>query len=578
MSLRDLLFDISFQGNVTDLIRMDSAVDDVRDNTLEATNNISGMERATDDLGETTGRSGNIISDNWVAVTGAMVAVSAAAETITRKNAGLEESTKRLASSFGMTNDEVKGVALELTNVTFPLEDVTSLMESGRQQGIKSMDQLKEYATFWDTVGDATGLAGPELGKASVGLRAVGIAAGEEKQALAAFGYITENTSGDVSEFLTFLEKTGPQLREMGVDVNDSAALLGVLEHEFGMSGKVARTEFRKAVNESEGDLNVMLDTLGISKDKMAEYRNEVSNSSDIIQRNADIHAESYTVTEKLGQKISELGFKYGDTIRTVSNFAPVLTAIGPASKLVTMAQTSMATGLLSKVVPAFTTGIASTWAFTTALLANPITWVIVAVVALGAAIWALATDFGGVTTWIKEKVSSFTDFFKEKFAMVSDWFGEKVAGFKEMGKNIVDGIIGGITEKFTALKDKVTGLASGVGNWFKDKLGISSPSRVMIEAGLDTGEGVSVGLQKSMPKIKKSTDDMGGSISREYSPSSNISTRTTDGDFKPTLNIYVMESKGSKESVQALKQEWERLMAQYEKRNNLKFGGAMSG
>lgn len=590
MALRDLLFDINFRGNVTDLLKMDSAVDDVKDNTLEATSNIEGMESATDSLGDTSSKSGNIISDNWVAVTGALVGVSVAAEKVARDNAPLFESIEKVSRSTGLARDELQDLALDMTNVTFPLEDVTSLMETAGQQGLTTADELKDFGNFWDTVGDAIGGSGPALGEAGKALRGMGIAAGEEKEALAAFGYITESTTGNVDEFLTFLDKAGPGLREMGVDIDESAALLGILEKEFGMSGRTARSEFNKAVSESEGDLSVMYEALGISSEMVSEYTDKVSQSGDVIQDYADIHAETYTTTEKLGQKISELGFKYGDTIKMVSNFAPALSAIGPIAGVVGAAQTSMATGMLSKMVPAFTTAIGSAWAFTTALLANPITWMIVGVVALGVAIWAFATDFGGVTTFVKEKFGVATDWLKGSYDKVVGWFSDGVSNFREIGGNIISSFISGFTEKLGALKDTVVSAASNVGDWFKDKLGIASPSKVMIQAGLDTGEGVSVGLEKSMPDIHTTTKGMAdsviqnynpvvndpvNSISREHNPTPNTFNSSDQGDFKPTLNIYVTESKDSKETVQALKREWEKLMAQYEKRNKLKLGVA---
>src|SRR5690606_19330927 len=132
-----------------------------------------------------------------------------------------------------------------------PIEEAYASMEAGRQQGIKSGEQLQEFATFWDMVGDATGESGPELAKASVALRAVGIEAGNDAEALSALGFITEEATSTTGDFLKFLERTGPELRELGADVDDAAAILGILESEFGMSGRTARTEFRQAVNES---------------------------------------------------------------------------------------------------------------------------------------------------------------------------------------------------------------------------------------------------------------------------------------------------------------------------------------
>lgn len=544
MAIRDLMFSVAFEGNVTDLVKMDSAVDDVKDNVGTATKDIEGMEKATGDLGSSTDKNSSWMKDNWVAVSGGLLAVTGAAEGLAQKNSGLFETIDQVSRSTGISSDELDDLAYKMTNVTFPLEDVTELMQIASQQGLKSAEDLEKFGNFWDTVGDATNLSGPALGKASTALRSVGIAAGEEEQALAAFGYVTESTTGNVEEFMTFLDKTGPQLRDLGLDINDSAAMLGILEKEFGMSGRTARQEFRKAVNESDGDLSTMLETLGVSEEMMSSYKDEVESASDVIQENADIHADSYTTTQKLGNMVGNLGFKFGRTAKKVSEFAPLITAVGPAMGMVEKAQDLLGSGMFKNLIPSLVGGATSMWGFTTALLANPITWVVAAVVGLGVAIWAFATDAGGVTTFVKEKFGAMVDWVKEKFASVKTWFTDKIDDFKTIGSDVISGFISGFTDKLKDLKDTVVNAASNVGGWFKKKLGIASPSKVMIEAGLDTGDGVSVGLQKSMPGIEQATDEMALGISRNVNPTTNISSGARKNvSYNPVINIEVKGS-----------------------------------
>src|SRR5690606_10909310 len=119
--------------------------------------------------------------------------------------------------------------------VTFPLEDVLGLMEIGTQGGLEGAEALKEYANFWDLVADATGLASTELANADAGLRAVGIAVGDEAEATNAFGFITRHTTQDVADFLKLLEMRGPAIREYNLDIDDTAALLGAMEGELGL-------------------------------------------------------------------------------------------------------------------------------------------------------------------------------------------------------------------------------------------------------------------------------------------------------------------------------------------------------
>jgi hypothetical protein len=71
----------------------------------------------------------------------------------------------------------------------------------------------------------------------------------------------------------------------------------------------------------------------------------------------------------------------------------------------------------------------------------------------------------------------------------------ELPAKFTEFGGHLIDGIIGGITGKLKQLKDTVTGAASAASNWFKEKLGINSPSKVFASHGSDVMAGLHQGL-----------------------------------------------------------------------------------
>ncbi|SDG27254.1 phage tail tape measure protein, TP901 family, core region [Onishia taeanensis] len=71
---------------------------------------------------------------------------------------------------------------------------------------------------------------------------------------------------------------------------------------------------------------------------------------------------------------------------------------------------------------------------------------------------------------------------------------------FMGLGNAIVDGLMAGIDAKWQALKDKVSSLTDGVSGWFKDALGINSPSRVFAGYGRNTLEGYQQGLEQREP------------------------------------------------------------------------------
>ncbi len=418
---------------------------------------INAIDKASpviNKIGANSNKVAGFMEKNWLKVGAGCAVAATAIEAFARKQAPMLEKSRQIAAAIGMNEKAFRALAIETANVTFPLKDVLDLMELGKQAGLRSADALKEYATFWDTVGDATGEGAVQLGKAGTALRGMGIELGNEKEALAAFGYITENTSGTIGEFLMFLDKCGPELREMNMDVNQSASILGILEKEFGMSARTARTEFMQAVVASGGEISVLLGILGIGEETFSQYNGEVVKSSEVIQRNADIHAKSYTPIQKLQHAVSELGFKFAGTVEQAAKFAPALYLVGPAMKLV-----SVGSGLLGKIlhgnfIPAIVSSIQSVWAFTAALLANPMTWVVIAIIALIAALVLLYKNWDKVTA-----------FFEKTLKALIDTVGKVVDYFK----NVFPGIVDYASGVFKRVSEAVKNIWGGVGDWIKN-------------------------------------------------------------------------------------------------------------
>lgn len=102
-----------------------------------------------------------------------------------------------------------------------------------------------------------------------------------------------------------------------------------------------------------------------------------------------------------------------------------------------------------------------ATWAMNTALLANPITWIVLAVVALIAAIVLLVMNWDAVVSWLKDVWGGFVDwivaafewyrdmwvtvwtaiidFFKGIWQAVVDWFVDMFTRYIDMWKAIID-------------------------------------------------------------------------------------------------------------------------------------------
>ncbi|HET9511810.1 MAG TPA: phage tail tape measure protein [Sphingomonas sp.] len=82
-------------------------------------------------------------------------------------------------------------------------------------------------------------------------------------------------------------------------------------------------------------------------------------------------------------------------------------------------------------------------------------------------------------------------------FAALLNWLGISIPGkLTDVGRNLIRGLINGITGMLGALKNAVVGAASSAANWFKQKLGIRSPSRVFMGFGGHIMEGLSNGIE----------------------------------------------------------------------------------
>lgn len=106
---------------------------------------------------------------------------------------------------------------------------------------------------------------------------------------------------------------------------------------------------------------------------------------------------------------------------------------------------------------------------------------------------------FGGGLTGIGALLMNWSPIglFYKGFAAVMSYFGVELPGkFTEFGGMILQGLVTGITNGLGMVRDAVTGAGSAAIGWFKETLGIHSPSREFAELGGFTMAGLTEGLQ----------------------------------------------------------------------------------
>jgi hypothetical protein len=194
--------------------------------------------------------------------------------------------------------------------------------------------------------------------------------------------------------------------------------------------------------------------------------------------------------------------------------------------------------------------------AFNIAML--PMIGIVAAVVAgialLAAAAYLIYANWGGITAWFSGLWASITGFvssgigniaaailnwspiglFYSAFAGVLSWFGVALpARFTDFGRMLVNGLINGITGMFGKLKSTVVGAASSAAAWFKQKLGIHSPSRVFMGFGGFMMEGLTNGIAAGeagpIGRLDKLSRRITGAVSTGMVPERGRRSRSRD-------------------------------------------------
>lgn len=257
-----------------------------------------------------------------------------------------------------------------------------------------------------------------------------------------------------------------------------------------------------------------------------------------IEQHPALVQGVAKTVGALLGLKIATVGLKLGlnllfspfvgmwkNAVLIHTHWVKLKAALGVGGKLRWLATgfstVAKGAGTLGKALAGglfrgvMVVAKAFLW-FGRALLMNPI-GIAITIIAGGA--YLIYRNWGAISRWFSQRweevktafnggvlgVSKLIlnwsplGLFYKAFAGVMKWFNIDLPGqFTEFGGHLIDGLVNGIKNKWESLKNTVNEMGDSVGGWFKEKLGIHSPSRVFMGFGSNIAEGAAIGIGQS--------------------------------------------------------------------------------
>lgn len=136
------------------------------------------------------------------------------------------------------------------------------------------------------------------------------------------------------------------------------------------------------------------------------------------------------------------------------------------------------------------------------ALLMNPIG---LAVTGIAVAALLIYKNWDKIGPWFKKA----WDAVKAAFQTAWTWFKGLPDQFMQLGRDILNGLVNGITSRVDAAVTAIGGVASKLKAKFTGMLGIQSPSRVFMGYGLNIGEGAALGILRGVPGVQRAVSKL---------------------------------------------------------------------
>ena len=359
----------------------------------------------------------------------------------------------------------------------------------------------------------------------------------EMQKAMDEYGISLTNTDGSMKS----LDEVMLNLRESlgGLTEAEQAAAAATIFGKEAMSGALA------IVNASEEDFNKLSHAINNSAGAAQKMADEMQDNlkgrlTELKSALEGVALQLYDHLQPALENLIEIVRKVVDWFANLSPeaqkviviIAGLAAAIGPLLVVLGV----LASSISSIIAIAPTLGAAFT------ALTGPIGIAVAAVAGLIAIGVALYKNWDEVKAFAEKTWNKIRDFFSTTLNNIKNTISTKfremaqsvrdrmeeiqqkirgtwnnVIGFLKginlfnVGRDIMKGLLDGISNMARAIYDKAREIANSVKDTIKRALRISSPSKVMLEMGLDTGKGFELGLERAISSIKAAATGLAG-------------------------------------------------------------------
>ena len=140
------------------------------------------------------------------------------------------------------------------------------------------------------------------------------------------------------------------------------------------------------------------------------------------------------------------------------------------------------------------------------------------------------AKEFGNT---IKEKVKTIV-------TNVLNFFKDLPSKIVSVGRDTIEGLWSGLSDKLQWVKDKIAGMGQSIINSIKGVFGIASPSKVTKEVGRFLADGLGLGFESEMQAVNEDMQDALPTFSAGDMLTGSKTTSTTGGlDYYTMVNAF---------------------------------------
>lgn len=160
-------------------------------------------------------------------------------------------------------------------------------------------------------------------------------------------------------------------------------------------------------------------------------------------------------------------------------------------------------------------------------------------------AIWLLITStWQRIWAFVGPIVTNIWTTIQNAFNNGVTWLAGLVSTMAQIGRDIISGLINGITERMGALTEKITSVKNTIVGGLKNALKVHSPSKITMELGTFITEGLSIGMQQELPTLNKTTQQVATAAIPAYSPENTVSSTNNatseNNSWAPVFNLTI--------------------------------------